>query len=161
MLADMPHSSSLLLASLQRRVPKQTFDTWFKPLTVEACTTQRVVTFSAPNTIVKEWVVAHYARLIEESLRELSLEQYKVEWSLSQSSTASALNPDQAPQKRDVRGDRNTEERPRAEEDVIPFIEAIPSSLNEKYTFPHFVVASCNRFAHAAAKAVSEAPGQT
>jgi chromosomal replication initiator protein len=49
----------------------------------------------------------------------------------------------------------------REEGEAIQFIEAIPSSLNEKYTFPNFVVASCNRFAHAAAKAVAESPGQT
>jgi chromosomal replication initiator protein len=35
------------------------------------------------------------------------------------------------------------------------------SPLNEKYTFGSFVVASCNRFAHAAAQAVADAPGKT
>ena len=35
------------------------------------------------------------------------------------------------------------------------------SSLNEKYTFGSFVVASCNRFAHAATQAVADGPGKT
>jgi chromosomal replication initiator protein len=159
MLTDMSPSGTLVLASLERRVPRQTFDTWFRPLSVKASNAERVLRFSAPNTIVKEWVVSHYSELIQDSLRELSLEQYRVEWSLSElprdaalqrtetgvSASLSAANPKAA----------------RDEGEAIPFIEAIPSSLNEKYTFPNFVVASCNRFAHAAAKAVAESPGQT
>ena len=43
----------------------------------------------------------------------------------------------------------------------IRFVDTAPSPLNEKYTFQNFVVASCNRFAHAATKAVADLPGQT
>jgi chromosomal replication initiator protein len=35
------------------------------------------------------------------------------------------------------------------------------SSLNPKYTFDNFVVADCNRFAHAAAQQVSKSPGKS
>lgn len=37
--------------------------------------------------------------------------------------------------------------------------ELRPSPLNPKYTFDHFVVADCNRFAHAAALQVAKSPG--
>ena len=162
MLTDLSPSGTLLLASLERRVPKQTFDTWFRPLTVKASNAERVLRFSAPNTIVKEWVLSHYSELIEDSIRELSLDQYRVEWSLSQ--LPHDASPRRAPTtalRAPIAVGRGTEPTARDEGEAIPFIEAIPSSLNEKYTFPNFVVASCNRFAHAAAKAVAESPGQT
>jgi chromosomal replication initiator protein len=161
MLIETSPSGTLVLASLERRVPKQTFDTWFRPLTVKASNSERVLRFSAPNTIVKEWVVGHYSELIQDSLRELSLDQYRVEWSLSQlpHETGAQRAPNGITTPRAAGG--STEETPRDEGEAIPFIEAIPSSLNEKYTFPNFVVASCNRFAHAAAMAVAESPGQT
>ncbi|MCD6361693.1 MAG: chromosomal replication initiator protein DnaA [Armatimonadetes bacterium] len=38
--------------------------------------------------------------------------------------------------------------------------ELRPSPLNPKHTFEHFVVADCNRFAHAAALQVAKSPGQ-
>ncbi len=38
--------------------------------------------------------------------------------------------------------------------------ELCPSPLNPKYTFENFVVADCNRFAHAAALQVAKSPGQ-
>src|SRR5215831_17426168 len=161
MLTDLSPSGTLVLASLERRVPKQTFDTWFRPLTVKASTSDRVLRFSAPNTIVKEWVLSHYSELIEDSLRELSLDQYRVEWSLSQlPRDASPHGAPTAALSAPIATGR-AEQTARDEGEAIPFIEAIPSSLNEKYTFPNFVVASCNRFAHAAAKAVAESPGQT
>ena len=50
-------------------------------------------------------------------------------------------------------------EAARVEPPRLPDIPTAP--LNEKYTFASFVVASCNRFAHAAAQAVAEAPGKT
>src|SRR5437660_231006 len=161
MLTDMSPSGTLVLASLERRVPKQTFDTWFRPLTVKASNSERVLRFSAPNTIVKEWVVSHYSELIKDSLRELSLEQYRVEWSLSQLPPDGSAHRSPAGMAAPIAAGRSTEQAARNEGEAIPFIEAIPSSLNEKYTFPNFVVASCNRFAHAAAKAVADSPGQT
>src|SRR5262252_2933519 len=162
MLTNMSPSGTLVLASLERRVPKQTFDTWFRPLTVKASNSERVLRFSAPNTIVKEWVVSHYSDLIEDSLRELSLDQYRVEWSLSQLPHDASRHRGSSGSNAALATARASEQTVvREEGEAIPFIEAIPSSLNEKYIFPNFVVASCNRFAHAAAKAVAESPGQT
>jgi chromosomal replication initiator protein len=162
MIVSENPSGSLLLASLERRLPKQTFDTWFRPLTVDASAADCVFRFSAPNPVVKDWVVAHYGDLIQQSLRDLALENYQIEWSLRRPGVDSASDPaiGPAPQKLGAISEPasiNSEEG----DQIAAIVESIPSTLNEKYTFSNFVVASCNRFAHAAAQAVAEAPGQT
>jgi len=161
MLTEMSPSGGLLLASLQQRLPKQTFDTWFRSLTISASPTKRVFTFSAPNGVVKEWVAKHYAETIAQMLGELSLGHYTVEWSSAytaeippeKQSTSVASGPPQRLFRSEVEAEQV--------DGLAPFVETIPSSLNERYVFSNFVVASCNRFAHAAAKAVADAPGQT
>src|SRR5690242_11228223 len=134
MIGDMSSSSALLLASLRRRVPKQTFDTWFGPLTVTASASDRILTFFAPNTIVKEWVVDHYTDLIEDSLRELSLDQYRVQWSLSQSHKDISDERSRLDRTTTVAISGRSEGRA-VDEEAIPFIETTPSALNDKYTF--------------------------
>jgi chromosomal replication initiator protein len=164
MLSNTTPSSNLLLASLEQRLPKQTFDTWFRPLIIKSSISERVLTFSAPNNVVREWVLAHYADLIQDALRELSLEQYKIKWLTPQAAefptgnTTSEISFSSASVSR-----RSDQEKAgsTSHEDDVRLPEATPSTLNEKYTFSNFVVASCNRFANAAAKAVAEAPGQT
>jgi chromosomal replication initiator protein len=161
MFTSSSPSGRLLFASLERRLPKQTFDTWFRPLTIDESANECILRFSAPNPIVKDWVVAHYGELIQQSLRDLSLENYDIEWSLNRS----AINDDVASAKplspRLLEPNEKISVEVGEGDQMAPIVESIPSALNERYTFSNFVVASCNRFAHAAAKAVTESPGQT
>ena len=149
----------LLFSSLVRRLGTQTCETWFRPLEFTTSSHDRVLHISAPNAVVKDWVTTHYQSALTESLAEVQLDRYEVQWSLAKA--AGHANPG-------VRSTRDpgtqtvvTSEALVKEEDVVPFVEAVPSTLNEKYQFSSFVVASCNRFAHAAAKAVAESPGRT
>src|ERR1043166_8147234 len=161
MFTETAPSGGLLLASLKQRLPKQTFDTWFRSLTIDASPSKGVFTFAAPNPMVQEWVVRHYADMISQMLGELSLGHYKIEWSaaytgkndLVKKSTSTPSTPSCSISRHEVEVEQVDE--------VAAFVETTPSSLNERYTFSNFVVASCNRFAHAAAKAVADAPGQT
>jgi len=149
-----------LLASLQQRLPKQTFDTWFRPLTIDASPAKHLFTFSAPNQVVKEWVVEHYAETISQMLGELSLGHYAIEWSSSYTANKDDLERRSTAFSTTAEVFRNEVEIPQQEE-IATFVETSPSSLNERYTFSNFVVASCNRFANAATKAVADSPGQT
>ena len=144
--------------SLERRVGRQTFETWFRPLSVKSSPSEQVVTIVAPSAVVKDWIVTHYSGAIQDSLTEARLDQYRVQWSI--------LSGERRPHEtRTVRSEAPGSNIKRSdgfpEEPEIRFADSPPHLLNEKYTFSRFVVASCNRFAHAAAKAVAEAPGKT
>jgi chromosomal replication initiator protein len=151
-------SYPLLFSSLERRVGRQALDTWFRPLEFTASSNDEVLRIFAPNVVVKEWVLAHYANALTESLAEVQLDRYQVEWCLPQVRSQAGVGT--AISHKAKRSEVVTEANMK-ESDDLQFVEGAPSSLSEKYTFSNFVVASCNRFAHAAAKAVAESPGQT
>ncbi|HEU5236878.1 MAG TPA: DnaA N-terminal domain-containing protein, partial [Pyrinomonadaceae bacterium] len=73
----------LLFSSLERRLGKQACETWFRPLQFTTSSRDQVLHISAPNAVVKDWVIAHYESALAESLAELKLDRYKVQWSLA------------------------------------------------------------------------------
>ena len=155
---DNAPASRILFDSLERRLPKQAFETWFRPLSVRSSPSDRVLTFAAPNAVVKDWILAHYADVIRDCLGDSALNDYKVEWTLPcESKEAGSARPEEQGSQPGV----SPERYPPEEGEAIRFVDTAPSPLNEKYTFQNFVVASCNRFAHAATKAVADLPGQT
>jgi len=158
LLNDRPPDRALF-SSLERRLGRQAFDTWFRPLSVTSSPTQRVVTISAPSLVVKDWILTHYASAIEASLEELDLNRYRVEWSIRSVDRVAPKSAEAVGRHKSLL-ERVSEESLVSEGPPGPS-EGPPSLLNEKYTFSRFVVASCNRFAHAAAKAVAESPGKT
>lgn len=152
------------VATLERKVSAQVFQTWFRPLQITDDSAAGIVRILAPNQIVKDWVIAHYGGAIQESLGETNLATYRIEW----------LNPDSNSQEKVVTssaGDGGLANAFRAGSESPGMTGAAVSSpvavktadcqLNQKYTFASFVVAPCNRFAHAAAQAVAEVPGKT
>src|SRR5256714_1456309 len=159
MLHGQDSISQPLFLSLERRLGHQAFDTWFRPLKVTKSPTERVLQISAPNAVVRDWIIAHYADVLKDSLGEHQLGQYRIEWCLAIGESRDRLerNPIGIQSPEDVRVAPSTV----ADAETRLFVETTPSALNERYTFSSFVVASCNRFAHAAAKAVADAPGKT
>jgi chromosomal replication initiator protein len=152
-----PHQ--LLFISLERRLGRQACETWFRPLEFTTSSHDHVLHISAPNAVVKDWVIAHYQGALTESLAEVQLDRYRVQWSLAKA--AGQVNRRATPSGGQGIQNVSSSEALVKEDDATPFVEAVPSVLNEKYMFSSFVVASCNRFAHAAAKAVAESPGKT
>lgn len=149
----------LLFSSLERRVGRQALDTWFRPLQFTASSNEKVLRISAPNVVVRDWVLEHYASALTESLADAELGRYQVEWRLPEIGEQKSVR--QPISHHEPKASDAGMERQAKESEDLQFVESTPSSLSEKYTFSSFVVASCNRFAHAAAKAVAEFPGKT
>ena len=140
--------------AVQRRLGEQAFETWFRPLRLQRNLDDRVLRIAAPNDVVRDWILSKYADTLEQSLNESQMGALRIEWasdSKSNATISASITP--------VSPTEQVSGAPIAPvtEDVLP--EA--GNLNEKYTFPHFVVASCNRLAHAAAMAVADSPGKT
>ncbi|MDX6444625.1 MAG: chromosomal replication initiator protein [Blastocatellia bacterium] len=160
----MPRSEDIqsrsFLAALERRLSKQAFETWFRPLRITPSGTTGVLRIAVPNSTVRDWILSQYSGALKESLLELNLDTCGIEWAIPQAEKAGTGRHSGAA----ISARGPGKERASIDPELIdgPQVAEIPSSpLNDKYTFESFVVASCNRFAHAAALAVVEAPGKT
>jgi chromosomal replication initiator protein len=85
------------------------------------------------DDFTREWIDGHYRGLVEAAVAETLEESRPIHIVAA--------------------------EQPRPQEDLVPPPRGV-EGLSHKYTFDSFVIGSSNRFAHAAALAVSEAPAQ-
>ncbi len=155
---DSP-TSVAFVAALERNLTRQAFDTWFRPLTVTKQASDGKLRISVPNTVAKEWILSNYSFALEQSLKELSLSTDRIEWIVTASDQENR-SPGDDSKTETTNISRN--QRPETSLEAPINLSALSSSsLNEKYTFGSFVVASCNRFAHAATQAVADGPGKT
>ena len=173
-----------LLHAVEKRLNRQSFETWFRPIRFEGCdNSEQVLHLRVPNQVVKDWVSSNYSEVIDESLEELNLAAYHVDWIVKEdesSTTGQIAEHDDEIKAEAYRLTESTNNKrvskssslftllEAAESDGLTpgattfvDIEPIELSLNPKYTFQTFVVGSCNQFAHAASLAVAEAPGKT
>lgn len=160
-----------ILHSLKGRLNQQTLETWFSPIQFESLdSSQQVINLRAPNHVVKDWVVNHYSSLLADSLNDLHLNGYSVDWVIGKGSDwigeAAPASPEgeRAVVDQTVSVSNNGGAAAAAvavAKDVSPLQHPEQPSLSSKYTYDSFVVGTCNQFAHAASLAVAEAPGRT
>jgi len=133
------------LERLRVEVGEQGFDTWFRP-TRAVATRDQTLLIEVPNRFFRDWLLEHYGSLIHRCLQQVAGYPVAVELTVG---TAPALT---------------TEPPPHPQKSVPatlePAVGATELGLNAKYTFEAFVIGSSNRFAHAAALAVSDAPAR-
>jgi len=155
-------TSQALVAALERRVTKQAFETWFRPLNFSGYERDGVLQISVPNSVVKDWILSNYSHVLEQSLVELQMDKCRIEWIPIENETHRLAGSDDAANGNAALS-QNLESQISTPADNAPLNiqDGSSSPLSERYTFATFVVASCNRFAHAAAQAVSDDPGRT
>jgi chromosomal replication initiator protein len=122
---------------LRAALNDKTYRTWFSDAEGLDLSDESFV-LAVPNDFTREWIESHFLGLIDAAVRDATGEERRIALSV----------------RLDDAGGEPSETQPHAEE--VPRVEG----LNEKYNFDSFVIGSSNRFAHAAALAVAEAPAQ-
>lgn len=173
-----------ILCAVEKRLNRQSFDTWFRPIRFDGCDNAgQILHLRAPNQVIMDWVSSNYSEVLGESLKELNLARYQVDWIVEEEDSNSADKlADMSSTDAGYRFSESTEAKNgggKSSSSLFSLLEAAESdglapgattfvdleplelSLNPKYTFQTFVVGSCNQFAHAASLAVAEAPGKT
>jgi chromosomal replication initiator protein len=125
---------------LKEALNDTTFRTWFNQVEGGKVSGDAVV-LTVPNDFTRDWIEAHFLGLVQAAVREFT--------------------GDERPVRLVVRAERDGDEAAATPErrQVSPQTRTY-EGLNSKYTFDSFVIGSSNRFAHAAALAVAEAPAQ-
>jgi chromosomal replication initiator protein len=128
---------------LKEALNDTTYRTWFDQVEGGEVSDEAVV-LTVPNDFTRNWIEAHFFGLVQAAVRELTGDERPVQL---------MVRPD---------GDREDVRAQSAASSADPPPIAKPTfeGLNPKYTFDSFVIGSSNRFAHAAALAVAEAPAQ-
>ncbi len=132
-----------VLARIETKVNRHSFYTWFKP-TVFVADHDGAIRVRVPNALFRDWLTKHYAAVIEEALGEVQRAGAPIAFV--------------------------TEDTPVP---VVPDIPPEPESLDDetvgddlgilspRYSFDTFIVGPSNQFAHAACRAVAEAPSRS
>jgi chromosomal replication initiator protein len=138
MAVDTSSASGVWQEALRRiegRLTKPSFESFVKAMAPVALHDD-VFVFSVPSRLAKEWVETRYSSLIHGALREVLARTVSIQVTVAEAplpSPAAASPPPRSP-------------------DTL--------QLSPKYTFDTFVIGSGNRFAHAAAMAVADAPAR-
>ena len=135
-----------ILARIETKVNRHSYYTWFKP-TVFVADSGTAITVRIPNILFKDWLTKHYSVVLAEALAEVR----RPDASLVFVPEGVPIAPDPP----------NSALVPGAGEEPLPEVVGSSGGLNPRYTFDTFIVGSSNQFAHAACRAVAEAPSRS
>jgi chromosomal replication initiator protein len=123
-------------ARLRGALNEKTYRNWFSEVGAVGVDDDTFV-LAVPNDFTREWIEGHFVELIRAAIKDATGSEHRLQLTIRQ-------------------------QKPTPPPAVLPppLPRAEPGGINPRYTFDSFVIGSSNRFAHAAALAVAEAPAQ-
>jgi len=138
-----------ILSRVETKVNRHSFYTWFKP-TALVTDGGAAITVRVPNPLFKDWLTKHYSVVLSEALAEVQRPGtslvFVAEGTAPEGPAAPAALVDEGPPAADLPADEPV---------------TTGGGLNPRYTFDTFIVGPSNQFAHAACRAVAEAPSRS
>jgi chromosomal replication initiator protein len=120
---------------LRGALNETTYRTWFDHVRGLELSDDEFV-LAVPNDFTRDWIEGHFIGLISAAVGDATGHERGIQLAVAETGSEQAEAPEAHRR------------------------ETIGIGLNPKYTFDSFVIGSSNRFAHAAALAVAEAPAQ-
>jgi chromosomal replication initiator protein len=136
-----------ILARIETKVNRHSFYTWFKP-TSFIQEDGSSITVRVPNSLFKEWLTKHYSGVLGEAMAEIGKPKLALAFLADGASDPSSIP-------------LGPEEAAALQSAPPPVAPTTTAGLNPRYTFDTFIVGSSNQFAHAASRAVAEAPSRS
>ena len=130
------------LARIETKINRHSFYTWFRP-TAFVQDDGDQVRVRVPSELFRDWLAKHYTGVINEALAEADRAGTRIVFVTDDSKTLPAEPPTPPPA-----------------DDVEPPAAEV-GGLNPRYSFDTFIVGPSNQFAHAACRAVAEAPSRS
>jgi chromosomal replication initiator protein len=164
-----------VLGRIETKVNRYSYYTWFRQTSLARDLGERLVVHVS-DPMIGHWVTKHYGVIIDEALAEVGRAGVKVDFQTETHESAGfAGGASPAPESRvhDVPAippapaaltgpDHGVEP---AEKDLHPVEEPLETTdivgLSPRYSFETFIVGGSNQFAHAACRAVAEAPSRS
>src|SRR5215203_838985 len=134
-----------VLSRIETKVNRHSFYTWFKP-TAFVADRGGSIRVRVPNALFRDWLTKHYAAVIAEALSEVNRTGSPVAF-VTEDMAAPLVPEIPVPQP-------PVEEEAALEGDDLGI-------LSPRYSFDTFIVGTSNQFAHAACRAVAEAPSRS
>ena len=135
---------------LRFQLARPGYETWLANAVLVGCD-GRTYTVGVPTRLARDWVRERYAPLIRETLSGLTSRDCEVVVTVDPAAVPPLDEPTPLP-----------EPEIEASATIEPTLlgAAADSRLNPNFTFSTFVVGNSSRFAHAACRAVADAPGK-
>ena len=133
-----------VLSRIETKVNQHIFATWFKP-TMFVADKGTQLHVRVPNALFSNWLTKHYSVVLEEALAEVNRRGCIVSFVTEEVDLQPAGSDELTP----------------ADGDATDLERAPSGSLAPRYSFDAFIVGSSNQFAHAACRAVAEAPSRS